>query len=211
MLGIILGAYSCNYLYMHRMHWIYEKPVTTPQPCTNKLQTFANTFKPTVWTTYDWSVFASLKRYNQNLFFCFFCLGIDCSHFFLKYILWIPANHKILLIRVFMWAFVCIAAAKEYYEFISNCHCKRVGPFVWLCCLALGIELSVVFKFGYDMFTAPFPSYVIAMWIGISGLVIAGQVYSYMNQRARKEDRVQAFDPQEPAIDIEPVYLKKNN
>jgi hypothetical protein len=73
-----------------------------------------------------------------------------------------------------MWAFVCIAAAKEYYEFISNKHCKRVGPFVWLCCLCIGIELSIVLKFGFNMFTTPFPSYVVLIWIGISGLILAG-------------------------------------
>ena len=159
MLGILLGSYTCDYLYVRRLNWVYEKPESSTHqaPCSNKMQTFMNKFKPNVWAKYDWSVFSSMKRYNQFLFFCFFTLGIDSMHFFIKYILWIPANHKILLIRVLMWATVCVAAAKEYYEFISNKHCKRVGPFVWLCCLTLGVEMSITLKFGLDLFTAPFP------------------------------------------------------
>lgn len=151
MFGIILGAYSCNYLYMRRMNWIYDKPQTSSQiaPCTNRMITLANKFRPNVWTKHDWSVFKSLTRYNQFLFYCFICLGIDCMNFFLKYILWIPANHNILMFRLFIWGFTCIAASKEYYEFISNKHCKRVGPFVWLLSFCMGVEFSIAFKFGY--------------------------------------------------------------
>ena len=202
MLGIILGAYSCNYLYMHRMHWIYEKPATSPAPCTNKLVTFARKFKPNVWTKYDWSVFASLTRYNQSLFYCFVCLGIDCMNFFLKYILWVPANHNLLLGRLCVWAVTCIASSKEYYEYVSNPHCKRVGPFVWIMCFTLGVEFSIAIKFGAQMFTQPFPWYVQALWTAIFSLVGLGAVYAYCN--GRKLETQKEFDLQEPTIDVEP-------
>jgi len=145
------------------------------------MQVLLDKFKPNVWTRYDWSMFKSLKRYNQILFFCFFCLGIDCMNFFLKFILWIPADHKILAVRVFMWAFGSIASAKEYYEFISNKNCKRVGPYVWVPSLALGVEFSIVIKFGFNMFHAPFPWYVVTMWAVIFGLISIGQVIALVN------------------------------
>jgi phosphatidylserine synthase 2 len=86
------------------------------------------------------------------------------------------------MVRVFMWAFGSIASAKEYYEFISNKNCKRVGPFVWLLTLAIGVELSIVIKFGSSMFTAPFPWYVVAMWTFIFGLILFGQGLAFYNQ-----------------------------
>ena len=95
-------------------------------------------------------------------------------NFFLKYILWFPADHKILAVRVFMWGFGCIAAAKEYYEFISNKNCKRLGPYVWVPSLAIGVELSIVIKFGSSMFSTPFPWYVVLMWTIIFGLILVG-------------------------------------
>ncbi len=110
--------------------------------------TLAKKFKPNVWTKYDWSVFSNLTRFNQFLFYCFLCLGIDCMNFFLKYILWIPASHNLLLARLCVWAVICIPASKEFYEFISNKHCKRVGAFVWMMCFNLGVEFSISIKFG---------------------------------------------------------------
>jgi phosphatidylserine synthase 2 len=145
-----------------------------------------------VWTRYDWSVFKNLNRYNQVLFFCFFTLGVDCMNFFLKYILWIPANHNILPCRLFLWAFSSIACAKEYYEFITNRNCKRVGPFIWMASLALGVEFSIAIKFGSTMFVEPFPWYVKAMWTVIGSLLTAGQIYSFINQmKSRKTESIQ--------------------
>ena len=144
------------------------------------------------------------------LYFCFFCLGVDCMNFFLKYILWIPADHKILMVRLFFWAFGSIACAKEYYEFISNRNCKRVGPYLWMLNLALGVEFSIAIKFGFSMFTEPFPWYVQLMWAVISVLLTIGQIYSLVNQ-LKKKDEEKPMDLQEPTIDIEPVYAKKNN
>lgn len=152
------GAYMCNYLYVKRLSWIYTKPqLALVAPCQSKVKTFVRKFKPNVWTKHDWSVFESPKRYFQVLLFCFFGVGVDVMNFFLKYILWIPANHKILMVRLFIWAFGSIATAKEYYEFITNKNCKRVGPWVWLSSFALAIELSIAVKFGMPMFTQPFP------------------------------------------------------
>jgi phosphatidylserine synthase 2 len=181
MIGIILGAYSCNYLYVRRMNWL-NKPHNLVPPCQSKIKTLINKFKPNVWTRYEWSVFQNVKRYNQILFYCFVCLGIDCMNFFLKFILWIPADHKILSVRLFLWATASIACSKEFYEFITNPHCKRVGAFFWIAAFALGIEFSIAIKFGSHMFVTPFPWYVQAMWAVIGGLVLLGQIYSFINQ-----------------------------
>jgi Phosphatidyl serine synthase len=187
------------------MNWIYDKPEGSHQaPCTNIVTNFVNKFRPNVWTRYDWSVFSSLTRYNQFIFFCCTCLGIDCMNFFMKYILWIPANHNILLIRLFIWAFACIASAKEFFEFISNKHCKRVGPYVWLSCLALGVEFSITFKFGRQMFIEPFPDYVKIMWGIIFSLLLMGGLYAYSNG-CKNDTKKEKFDPQDPKIDVELV------
>jgi|LauGreDrversion4_2_1035121.scaffolds.fasta_scaffold247859_2 hypothetical protein len=124
-------------------------------------------------------------------------------NFFLKYILWVPADHKILGVRVFMWAFGSIACAKEYYEFISNKYCKRVGPYVWVNSLALGVEFSIVIKFGSTMFKTPFPWYVQAMWAFISVLILIGYGIAFINEKTVKKSKSvdtltqneKAFDP----------------
>jgi len=72
----------------------------------------------------------------------------------------VPADHKLLSVRLFLWAGTSITASKEYYEFITNQNCKRVGPFLWLGVLCISVELSIAIKFGLTMFSAPFPWYV---------------------------------------------------
>jgi hypothetical protein len=112
-----------------------------------------------------------------------------------------------------MWAFGSIACAKEYYEFVSNKYCKRVGPYVWVNSLALGVELSIVFKFGSTIFTTPFPWYVQLMWGIISLLVLIGYGIAFINESSKKNKNAdvitqseKAFDPQDPDIDIEPIF-----
>ena len=101
-----------------------------------------------------------MRNYGAVLFYCVFVLAVDCNNFFLKYIVWVPADHKILLVRVAIWGFSAIAATKEFYEFLSNKNCKRVGPFIWLTTFTLLVEFSIVVKYGRIMFNEPFPWYV---------------------------------------------------
>jgi phosphatidylserine synthase 2 len=109
-------------------------------------------------------------------------LSVDCNNFFLKFILWVPADHKLLSFRLAIWAFSAIAATKEYYEYVTNKYCYRFGPFVWLTCYTLLIEISIIVKFGRTMFHAPFPWYVQLMWVCIAVLVVIGFVIAFYNQ-----------------------------
>jgi phosphatidylserine synthase 2 len=123
-------------------------------------------------------------------------------NFFLKYLLWVPADHKILMVRVGMWAFGSIACAKEYYEFISNKYCKRVGPFVWVNSITLGVEFSIVVKFGSTMFKEPFPWYVQLIWAFISVLILIGYGIAFINETSKKnKSTADAITQKETAFD----------
>ena len=197
MLGIILGAYTCNYLYVSRMHWIYTKPEDLIDPhCNSKLRTLAEKFKPNVWTRYNWGVFSNLRNYGAVVFYCFFVLAVDCNNFFLKYIIWVPPEHTILKVRLAIWAISAIASTKEFYEFITNRYCKRIGPFMWLTCFTLLIEFSIMIKFGRVIFHEPFPWYVKLIWGLLGQCMILGGIYAYRNQLVdgvRGEEK--AYDP----------------
>lgn len=188
LVGIVLGAYTCNYLYVKRLNWIYVKSnTTTKKPLQNKLSTLVEKFKPNFWQRHNWTTFSSPKRFGQILFYCFFVLCVDCNNFFLKFILWVPADHRLLSVRLGLWAFSAIAATKEYHEYITNKYCYRFGPFVWLTTLTLMMELSIVFKFGRTMFHAPFPWYVFVIWGTIGTLVAMGFAYAAYNERKNKD------------------------
>ena len=91
-------------------------------------------------------------------------LVIDCNNFFMKFVLWVPAEHDMLKYRVALWGFAALAASKEWYEFCSNDFCHRLGPFAWMAFYTATIEVSIVIKNSYDMFYEPFPMYVKLIW-----------------------------------------------
>lgn len=122
--------------------------------------------------------------------------------------MWVPPDHDILKVRLAVWAFSGIAATKEYYEYIQNKHCKRIGPFIWLAGFTLLAEFSIIVKFGMSMFTAPFPNYVIAIWTVLGSGIVLGGVYAYSNGLNLKEESENLADP---SIDIELIKKKKTD
>jgi phosphatidylserine synthase 2 len=79
--------------------------------------------------------------------FIVICLLIDCNNFFYKFLVWVPPDHDLLKVRIFLWGFAAIATSKEWYEYVSNPVCHRLGPFVWLTFYTCAIESLSVYKF----------------------------------------------------------------
>ena len=105
-------------------------------------------------------MFSSLKRYLQVWFYIWFILSVDSLNFFMKYTLWINAESDILKARVAIWAFSAIVTSKEYFEYVDDPNCKRVGPFFWLSTYTVMIEYGIWIKFSQDVFAFNFPGYV---------------------------------------------------
>lgn len=189
-LGIWLGDLTCKYFEMKTYGWMKNTPaavVYDNENSNNRKESFSNTevknegnnrgssfknslnflryFTPNYFVKHDWKIFSSFKRFYSFLWFIFFMNMVDLSNFFGKFVLWIPATHFILFIRVNIWAFLAMISTREYYEYISNKSCKRVGPFVWLAHLILFIEWSIIYKFSEGLFKEEFPLYVIYFWV----------------------------------------------
>ena len=101
--------------------------------------------------------------------------------------MWVPPDHDLLKIGLALWAFSAIAATKEYYEYLSNPYCYKFGPFLWLTCMTLFVEYSIMIKFGLHMFTEPFPLYVKVIWSIIGIFVLVGGIYSWINENKNKQ------------------------
>lgn len=146
-------------------------------------------------------MFQSLTRYSQIIFYMFFVLSVDAMNFFLKYVLWVSAESDLCKARVAIWAFSAIVTTKEFYIFVDDPNCKRVGPFFWLSTYTLFIEYSIWFKFSRGLFDEPFPMYVIIINIVYFSLVIAGGIYAYSN--GQYLNRKKAYNTIDPEVQIE--------
>jgi phosphatidylserine synthase 2 len=134
---------------------------------------------PSTLEKYEWSAFLNLTRYLGVASFCTMTLIIDCNNFFYKYLTWIPADHLLIKYRIVLWGFVAIATSKEWYEYVSNPHCHRLGPFAWLTFYVSAIELSSVYKFRGNEFQNPFPWWINTIWIVIFVLFALGAVKAF--------------------------------
>lgn len=180
MLGIVMGAWTMKKLGVSRLNWIYKKP--TGQPDMSMMQNALSKFQPDVLSTYDWHMFSDLKRYFQVLFYIWFVLSVDSLNFFMKYVIWVPAESDILKARVAIWGFSAIITSKEFFEYVDDPNNHRVGPFLWLSSYTVAIEYIVWFKFsrGYIDFI-DFPPGVKLIHLGYAIMIVAGAVYAYMN------------------------------
>ena len=121
-------------------------------------------------------------RYSKLSFICF-VLIIDCNNFFLKFVLWVPAEHDLLKFRVALWGLAALATSKEWYEYISNEYCHRLGAFSWVSLYTAPIEVFTVIKCAEGQFTEPFPWYVKVIWAIITVLLLILFAIAFKNQQ----------------------------
>ena len=118
--------------------------------------------------------------------FIIMMLCVDCCNFFLKFVLFVPAEHDILKFRVTIWGLCAIASSKEMYEYSSNEYCHRVGPFAWLSMYTVAVEMMTVIKFSEGRFTEPFPWYVKAIFGSVAVAITIGAYIAYRNEQLEK-------------------------
>ena len=87
-----------------------------------------------------------MNNFRGVVSFVVFVLMIDCNNFFLKFVLWVPPEHKLLMFRVAMWGLCSLATSKEWFEYSQNDYCHRLGPFAWMTVFTCGIEFMIVWK-----------------------------------------------------------------
>lgn len=197
-----------KYAGVSRLNWIYKKPTGKPDKTPMALNAL-DKFRPDVLSTYDWQMFSNLKRYSQVLFYIWFVLSVDSLNFFMKYVLWVPAESDILKARVAIWAFTAIITSKEFYEYVDDPNCKRVGPFFWLSCYTIAIEYLVWFKHSRDFIQfIPFPFGVKIIHAVYLVAIILGAYYSYQNglkecERESQKSKKRAYNLVDPELTIE--------
>ena len=145
-----------------------------------------------------------MQRFFGLTSFCMLILVADCNHFFLKFVLWVPANHDILLFRVILIGVCSLAGAKELFEYISNEYCHRLGPFIWLSLYTVSVEILTIFKCSDGLFTEPFPWYVKVIWVcmGLGYLWLSFIAYCNSQREAESKKTTKEYNPYNPQMDI---------
>jgi len=234
-LGIWLGDLTCKYFEMKTYGWIKNTPASIINDNdnikerknsyysdldenANKKSHFKRSlnifkyFTPNYFVRHDWKIFSSFKRFYSFIWFIIFMNLVDLSNFFGKFVLWIPATHYLLFVRVNIWAFLAMMSTREYYEYISNKSCKRLGPYVWIAHLILFIEWIMIYKFSDGFFHEAFPDYVKYFWLvvflilsAISINLIVKDILRIIKKQDENEKKINLLDP---GIEIEEFSIE---
>ena len=122
-------------------------------------------FTPLSWDRFNWDVMRSPKRFLAVLGVVVHMSVIDLTAFFLKYILWVPPPHYLNIGRLFMWVAIGSASLREWYQFVSDPECHKLGAFVWIGLAGTIAEVMLCIKFGQGIFPDPPPTYVWVPWL----------------------------------------------
>ncbi|KAL0477216.1 phosphatidylserine synthase [Acrasis kona] len=166
-LGIVFGLYLCDFLRLKKYPlWIGVDEIPTTR---GKVVRILQQFTPFSWTSYNWRMFENPRRFAYSIGIVLAMNIVDLNAFFLKYILWVPPRNPLNTYRLLLWFFVGMPAVREYYQFASDDHCKRLGNNIWLAIAIVCMELLLVFKYSTGLFHQSFPNHIWFPWL-ISGV-----------------------------------------
>lgn len=174
--GIYLGHLVMYHFEMNTFNWagISEN---------SNAPALARALYPYQWTKFKWKIFSSPQRFFSIVFLIFLAAVIELNCFFLKYVLWHPPPHPLVFWRLVIMWFFCLPALREYYQWVSDPNCHKLGTMAWLTILILGVEILVWVKFSDEMLKAaqPTPSIVIWAWsIAAISILVFAFVYFYI-------------------------------
>lgn len=196
MIGIVAGMLYCKHLEVRQYHWRSFKELPTAKL---KLKRAAQQFTPYEWTTRSWIPHRSVVRYLQVTAIILTNQLVELNAFFLKATFEIPAKHPFNVIRLFMWAFVCLPSLQQSYIYLSDPSCVRLGTQSWVGLGATITETLIWIKFGFVRPGAPWnlsdlkvviPSWICTLVIfTCTILFITNTIESWLKERRNRLEK----------------------
>jgi len=139
---IRLCSYPSCHFRCKEYKWVIQSP---------KRRLFAkgllSRFLPYAWTDYHWPGFLSNLETFWGLVLYGFCVTlVDLNVFLLKNLLWLQPHHFLIVLRTALFASACASATREFYEYLTDRNCTRLGMQCWLTMAMLSTELLLVWK-----------------------------------------------------------------
>jgi len=186
-LGIFTGMQVCRYLEMREYKWESIKNIQTT---TGKFKRALLQFTPESWTHVRWlDPNSSYMRVIAVVQFMIIWQLVELNTFFIKHIFPMPAEHPICVARILMNGLIGAPTIRQYYSYITDPCCKRVGTQLWVFLLIAFSELILVIKFGLEFFSHTQISKMV-LWfclnilVSIVGGFVSMEIYKYRHKKS---------------------------
>ena len=103
----------------------------------------------------NWEPLSSWKQWAYVHVLIISASLIDLNAFLLKLFLWIPTEHDVNVARLFLMGFVAIPSAKQFYLYIKDPLCKKLGSQCWICVMIIVLEEAIILKTAPELPPVP--------------------------------------------------------
>lgn len=176
-LGIITGMLIVRWLEMREHHWESIKNIKTKKGKMKRalLQFTPESMTPTRWLDPGCSWMRFVAVFQLVLIF----QVVELNTFFVKHIFPMPAEHPICVFRILLNGLMGAPAARQYYTYVTDKRCKRLGSQVWVFIFISLSELVLNIKFGLDLFSQTQMSKIL-LWLLLNVLIAVAGTYASM-------------------------------
>jgi len=181
-LGIFTGMLIVRWLEMREHHWESIRNISTRS---GKLKRALLQFTPESFTSTRWlDPGCSWMRFVAVFQLVLIFQIVELNTFFVKHIFPMPAEHPICVFRILLNGLMGAPAVRQYYSYVTDRRCKRLGSQVWVFIAISFSELILNIKFGLDLFSQTQMSKLL-LWlllnllIAIVGTFVSMKIYQW--------------------------------
>jgi len=173
--GIYVGIQVAKFLEIRNYKW---ESIKTINSLTGKLERAALQFTPHNWHPTRWiEPHSSPIRVFQLWIVVMLFLVNELNCFFLKHFLVYNSKHILNWGRILFMVLLAAPAVRQYYVYVTDTTCKKMGTQCWIFIAVNFMELLVNLKFGFQTFTHT-NLYYITAWMLFMMLVCAIGLYT---------------------------------
>ena len=193
-LGILTGMQVCKFFEMREFKWesIKDKPTIGGKFKRALMQFTPRTFSYNRWLDPT----KGHMRLVAIIQYMMVWQMIELNTFWLKHIFPLPAEHPLCVFRILLTGVISAPSTRQYYTYITDPRCKRIGTQCWVFLMVGFSELILVLKFGRELFSQTQLSKVL-LWFGLNifvscaGVFVSMEIYKY---RFNKEKEVTSIE-----------------
>lgn len=149
-LGIYVGLWICKRLEMRDYKWASIRDIHT---ATGKIKRAVLQFTPSSWTPVRWlDPNCTYMRFVAICQLVIFWQVSELNTFFLKHIFEMPPSHPIVVTRLFFVGIVVAPSVRQYYTYVTDPRCLRVGTQCWVYGVIMVSESLLCIKNGRNLF-----------------------------------------------------------
>uniref|UniRef100_A0A1B6LGH8 Phosphatidylserine synthase n=1 Tax=Graphocephala atropunctata TaxID=36148 RepID=A0A1B6LGH8_9HEMI len=149
-LGIWVGLRICKMLEMREYKWVSIRDIHST---TGKLKRAVLQFTPSDWMQVRWlDPSTTYMRFFAICQLVIFWQVCELNTFFLKHIFEMPPSHPLVFLRLLLVGIVVAPSIRQYYMYVTDPTCKRVGTQCWVYGAIMASEALLCIKNGKELF-----------------------------------------------------------